>query len=311
MSDEFVKKVSNVRMEDYPRVISDQVAQIALIQKEIEANRVTAERLTGNAEDLKTEERDLFSPSTWFKGTQKNAIGQLQSHSRETARALQSVTKAQQLLFAYQKKMTDVTKFLFGLGISSLAANRLVIRQLLLEMENATDAEKAKIVEEEINKIIAELKVQQDIMVKQEELEKKAKITHEDVLKIQENYRQHLETQSSVDKAQQQDINKNKLRLDEKDQIDAAQTKKLEELDKLLVSINQEHEMSFQKNAEEIEILFEYMKQKHEIDHAQQNEIDELKILANSNVKKVSIFLSLVAIVISTISVLKVFGIFF
>ncbi len=268
MENDLVKKVSEIEIQDYPTIISSNVEKIKKIKQAIEENKILAKKLKTDAEKLKTAEVTL-NPTTWFNDNKKDAIEGLQKNSRATASALFSITEGQELLFEYQKNLTDITKFLFGLGVSSLAANRTVIRQLMLELKNGTDAEKAKLVEDEINKVIADLRAQQDIMLKQKELEEKAKINHQDIIKIQDNQIEQNKKYDSISSNNKKRIDSNIDRLNKKDEVDAEQQKRI---DSNIDRLNKKDEVDAEQQ-KRIDSNIDRLNKKDEVDAEQQKKI--------------------------------------
>lgn len=99
-----------------------------------------------------------------------------------------------------------------------------------------------------------------------------------------------------LDRKQDELISQNTERLNEKDKIDALQTKRLEELGDLLNDkdhLDQKQEAAIAKNTEDINLLFEKIKQNEEINKKQSEEIEKIKGIKSKNI------LSIVSFVIS------------
>ena len=79
---------------------------------------------------------------------------------------------AQKLQFDYQQKLADITKFLFRLGLTNIAMNRVVVEELEYKLRNASQEELDDLARAEIENLLKRLKMQQDIDQKQTELTK-------------------------------------------------------------------------------------------------------------------------------------------
>lgn len=111
----------------------------------------------------------------------KVAIEELQSAGIELADAVQLGARAQKLSFELQTRLGDVTKYLFTLGTNSLAANRIVLRELELRLSGASEIEIGELARQELESLVRQLKDQEDLLAKQE---KSVKILKEHDQKI-------------------------------------------------------------------------------------------------------------------------------
>lgn len=105
----------------------------------------------------------------------RTAIESLQETTLSLADAQLIAAEAQEKSFEYQKKLAEITKYLFGLGVSNIAANRCVVRELEMRLSNAKEEEIDELAREEIKNLVRELKMQEDIMQKQSTLNEKIK----------------------------------------------------------------------------------------------------------------------------------------
>jgi hypothetical protein len=97
----------------------------------------------------------------------KTAIESLQETTLSLADAQLIAAEAQEKSFEYQKKLAEITKYLFGLGVSNIAANRIVVKELEMRLKNASEDEIDSLAREEIKNLVRELKMQEDVMQKQ------------------------------------------------------------------------------------------------------------------------------------------------
>jgi DNA-binding ferritin-like protein (Dps family) len=119
-----------------------------------------------------------------FWGGRKEAIEELQTASVSIADSVASNAEAQKVSFEFQTKLAEITKYLFGLGVSNIASNRIVVRELELRLNGASKEELSELARQEMLMVIKQLKDQEDILIKQEELAKNVK-GHENRLKSQ------------------------------------------------------------------------------------------------------------------------------
>ena len=105
----------------------------------------------------------------------KTAIESLQETTLSLADAQIIAAEAQEKSFEYQKKLAEITKYLFGLGVSNIAANRIVVKELEMRLKNASEDEIDSLAREEIKNLVRELKMQEDVMQKQSLLNERSR----------------------------------------------------------------------------------------------------------------------------------------
>ena len=105
---------------------------------------------------------------SFFGGDKKEAIEALQSAAISQANALSDSVDANKQLFENQKKMSDALRYLFGLGVANMAANRTVVRELELKLQNASKEELSELARQEITNVILQLRAQEDMQYKLE-----------------------------------------------------------------------------------------------------------------------------------------------
>ncbi len=157
----------------------------------------------------------------------KEAIEALQGAQLDTADALIAMTDVQKLTLEYQEKITQITQYLFGLGVSNIAANRSVVRQLELKLKGASKEELSELARQELLNVVKQLKAQEDIMEKQSKLSSKVK-DHDK--KIKEQEKMGFELGDRIDVAEDS-IKKNDTKHSEHE---ARQDQKLRKHDEIL-----------------------------------------------------------------------------
>ena len=166
MKDEI--QVLNVNQSELPKIITNQWSSIERLDRKVKQSMQKA----NDAKDLADR---AWNQSAGF-GHKKEAIESLQTASVALAESQVQTVEAQKLSFEYQKQLSEITKYLFALGVSNIAANRTVVRELQLRLKDASESEISELAKREIFSVISQLKAQEDIMEKQEKM---SKLLHE------------------------------------------------------------------------------------------------------------------------------------
>ena len=153
-------RVENIDEKQVPDLIQGQFALMGELRKEIEL-------ASNNAFDAKEAVINEVGPKSMSK---KAAIESLQSATLGLANAQVDAMNAQKLSFEYQQKLADITKFLFRLGLTNIAMNRVVVEELEYKLRNASQEELDDLARSEIENLLKRLKMQQDLDQKHTEL---------------------------------------------------------------------------------------------------------------------------------------------
>ena len=121
-------RVENVDEKEVPALIQGQFTMMGELRKEID-------RASNNAFDAKEAVINEVGPKAMSK---KEAIENLQTATLSLADAQVDAMNAQKLSFEYQQKLADITKFLFRLGLTNIAMNRVVVEELEYKLRNAS-----------------------------------------------------------------------------------------------------------------------------------------------------------------------------
>ena len=153
-------KVEDIDEKQVPELIQEQFSIMGDLRKEIT-------KAVGNVFDAK----DVVINEVGIIGfSKKEAIDNLQKAALSLANAQVNAMSAQQLSFEYQQKLADITKFLFRLGLTNIAMNRVVVEELECKLRNATEEELDDLARSEIQNLLKQLKMQQDLDKKQSDL---------------------------------------------------------------------------------------------------------------------------------------------
>ena len=145
-----------------PEIISGQVKEIQRLEVSIKNAVERAEAARTLALSAKEKSAGLFQ--------KKEAIELLQSATISLAEAESATVEAQTVSFECQKKIGEITKYLFALGCTNMAANRSVVRELKMILEGASGDRLDELAKQEIINVVRQLKAQEDIANKQNEL---------------------------------------------------------------------------------------------------------------------------------------------
>ena len=157
INEELDENFSKMNNTDFPELIS-QLGYLKSLEKKTNAAQIAAE----NAKISAQESKNL--PAGWFK--KQDAIEALQKSGVEIAKAVDLQSEAQKLSFQFQQKLAEVSKYLFGLGVSNIANNRFVVRELELRLKNASEEELSELAKQELLTVIRQLKAQEDVVKK-------------------------------------------------------------------------------------------------------------------------------------------------
>ncbi len=155
-----------VDTSELPEIISKQVNKMKELEEKIKNVMKEAENAKKAANSNK---------KVGFLGGRKRAIEELQYTARKMALAIQTNADALQLTFEFQKQLTDISKFLLRLGLTNIANNRIVVRELELRLKGASKQKISELAKQELLSVVRQLKAQQDLFIKQEQLNQKIK----------------------------------------------------------------------------------------------------------------------------------------
>ena len=206
--------------------VDEKIDSICVIDREYKETCALAEQARDRAQKALTAADEASKKSAGF-GKKKKAIEALQAAQKEQSLATETNTQAITKIAMLQERIIEATKALFALGISNVAANRSVYRQLELKMKGASEQELSDFARNEVLAVMQQLNEQQDMMARHNKLSEKV---HEqnDLLKNQASAIEALELQSKNQKAEIE-----KLKLENEKQKEQVQAYIKAQLDKL------------------------------------------------------------------------------
>ena len=221
--------------------VDDKMDSICLIDREYRETKALAEQAKDRAQKAKSAAVEASKKSAGL-GKNKKAIEALQVAQKEQSLATETNAQAITKIAMLQERIIEATKALFSLGISNVAANRSVYRQLELRMKGASEQELSDFARGEVMAVMQQLNEQQDMMARHNKLSEKV---HEQnyLLKNQASAIEALELQSKNQKAE---IEKLKLQNEkQKEQVQAYIKAQLDKLQKETESEDHEPEEMF------------------------------------------------------------------
>lgn len=145
--------------EQLPGVIDNTFKSITEIDQTITETVCKANKAKDHAEIASTKK------AGWSIGgkDKRVAIEALQEAAILLSDALCESTSATKQLFENQQKMSESIRYLFGLGVANMAANRAVVRELELKLRNASEEELSDLARQEITNVVLQLRAQEDM----------------------------------------------------------------------------------------------------------------------------------------------------
>lgn len=275
---EEVFDVSVVKESDLPKIIGEQYTKLTKLEDSVEK----AVKMAQRAEDKASVAEE--ASTGWFQ--KKEAIELLQRATKGLAEAQLSAVEAQKISFEYHTKLTEITKFLFALGVSNIAMNRSVVRELELKLKGASDADISDLAKQELKNVVMQLKAQEDLMMKQEAVAGKVN-QHDSQLK---DVDKQIDTLEEQDEEQDEKIAENAEEITKHAKELSSQAEKDKEHDKKIDDLEEQDEAQ-DKKIEELEEQDEAQDKiltEHEIELKKQQEIDtRLEMLTMENAQKI------------------------
>lgn len=162
---------SVVNEKMFPELIQEQIGKLKELDESVKTAIANAEKAADKASEVSKKSAGW----SWSGEKKKVAIEELQQSGLDLAQALQSGALAQKISFELQTRLAEVTKYLFTLGVSNIAANRAVVRELELRLHGASEEEISELARQELTSVIRQLKEQEDLLRKQEKTNEELK----------------------------------------------------------------------------------------------------------------------------------------
>lgn len=167
-----MSEISNI-LED-SAILTSQLDKLTILENNVQ-------KAVNMAIEAKNKAENAQVKIGLFDYSKKEAINLLQSVSEGLAEGLITVTESQKVFFNYQTELTEITKRLFSIGVSNIAMNRSVVRELELKLRGESDEEISDLAKQELKNVIMQLKAQEDMMNKQARIMDKIKKQQNDL----------------------------------------------------------------------------------------------------------------------------------
>lgn len=261
----------------------DRVKNAEIVAKEAKKGAEAAQEESKRVNALSNSTFFIFNNSETIK-QMKEGYYNLASSQKDIADALIDISEVQSSLsqaqtdsmealrvsFEINKSIAQVSQYLFILGCQSIAASQTVCRSLEMKLRNASEEEISEFARKELQSVVDNLKSQESIMRKQEQMaedlvfyadaikenrdnisvqQKKLSIQEDELHKRAETEKilsNELQRQEEINSKQEEDLEKQRLadeehdrRLEEGDKKDAEQ----DEILKKQVEKDEEHDL--------------------------------------------------------------------
>lgn len=203
---DFVNQIPDIKEEHLPEVLVGQLARLNKLDELTKDSKRAAKESHEKAIEAKKK------AIGWFN--KKDRIEDLQEICLDLSEAVQIVTQGQEVAFDHQNQLAQISKYLFGLGTSSISANRTVVRQLELRLKGASEEELSKLARQELTTVVKQLKAQEDVIKKQEKFTKRLNRQDLDITELFDKnteFKEKIDLQSDKIKAEIKEVNENIL----------------------------------------------------------------------------------------------------
>ncbi len=149
-----------------PELIQGQIGQLNELHVSVQKALTSAEQAEKRAKTAS----ERSAGRAFFQDKKREAIEELQTAGIDLASAVQSSAQAQKISFEFQTRLADISKYLFKLGVSNIASNRMVVRELEKRLSGASAEDLSDLARQEVLAVIQQLKEQEDILRKQAQM---------------------------------------------------------------------------------------------------------------------------------------------
>ena len=159
--------------ESLSDLITTRIDALNDLEKHIIEAEEAAETAVKEANNVK---EGIKSGIIWKSLDKDKAIKKLQNAAIITAKALEESSDAHKKTFEYQKRLTNISYSLFRLGVSNIATNRSLVREIELRLKGASEKEISNLARNELVRVVTQLKEQEDLQKKLARLKEEVKI---------------------------------------------------------------------------------------------------------------------------------------
>ena len=135
------------------------------------ADNAKEEIMDAGTNDYKTSGFNI----SFFKSSTEESIKKMQESTYYLSNVVIDISNNQIIFWDYLKKISEITKFLFNLGISNIVANNIVVHYLEKKLSDASKEELDDLAREEVENVVKRLKKQQELESRYEDFKKHIK----------------------------------------------------------------------------------------------------------------------------------------
>lgn len=157
--------------------LKNQSKKLKNIKEQIEKTLKKAEIAKENVREAGTnEERSFWDKANPFsKSSTEILIDKIQEATYNLSEVIINLTENQTIFWDYLKILSEITRFLFDLGIAHITINNMVVKYLEKKLSDASKEELDDLAREELENVVKRLKKQQEIESKYEEFKTEIK----------------------------------------------------------------------------------------------------------------------------------------
>ena len=150
-------QLAEVTLGEVPAFVEGTIHEISKLREKVDAAMDKAEGAENAANKAKenADTAENASVGFWNKKkaieTVRDTVVELSKAQIGAAKAQVAAAEAQKISFEYQRKLGELTKSLFKLGVANIAMNRSVVQELKLKLSGASQEELDDLARREIN----------------------------------------------------------------------------------------------------------------------------------------------------------------
>ena len=201
-----VMKGKAVALEEIPGAVIACIDSLSTINKKVQDAANAAENAKQDANLAAAVKPGFFNKGKVIEGLQDAMKGMSAAQIEQSA--------AMQALLKYQQQIATTMKFLVQLGTGSMAATRIVYKQMQMQMRGASVQELDEMAKQELKNTLRQLKNQLDMMEQQERTQNAVKKNQDSIRDI-----------NALDQAQETELARQRNKDDEHDSRLDAQEK--------------------------------------------------------------------------------------
>lgn len=248
-------------VKDIPALVNGKFETLVLMESQVKTSIEKAKTAQKSAENAQNKVKFSLTGKK-----EREAIEKLQSVAGDLADSGIAMSEALELSFKFQNDLANISQFLLKLGVSNIAANRTIVRELEARLNGATEEELSELAQKEIEQVIAQLNEQRDIMEKQTRFSENLKEVND-----------KLEDNEEYDREQDERISDNTRQIEENREI-------LEEHQQ----VTKENKAKIEQNADVISQHEEELNAQKQVDAIHEEQIKSLGVADDEQDKLIS-----------------------